>query len=803
MEAHGRLVARPRLAARVRDALDTGALLLTAGAGCGKTTLLEQALLAAPTAWVSCSDAERAPGALLARIIDAVATSVPGASDALAERLAAAPDRVDALAAASELLAELSGLMVEPLVLVLDDAEHLDGAHESLRLLERLIRAEGSPLRVAVASRRPLELRIAKPRGAGRVTEVTAAELAFDVEECAALIRARNGRAEHADAMMEATEGWPLGVALAGSPADGNLRTLRSAPDLRSYFAEELLESLDPQLREAAISSSVAAVVTPGVARALDLPPDLAARVERAGLLIRRASDGVTFTYHPLMREFLLECLDERGPDGRRRLHAAVAAAVAQDGDHPRAIAHWLAAESWLQAVSAIERDSMLLVRTQPDLLRRWLSLLPPHAATLPTMRSLEGQLRWGAGNHAGAIEAFQAAIGGFADHPNPPAEWMARFACSDALIAAGRNDEVEQLRDGWDDPEAADAGIFPLATAMYAAFWLATLGRREESDELTAAVRRHPGWPAVASLEALRQCAIDTPRGRLQEAYAGLESAVLELGDDDPFHRRFYMRACQAIALHDLGRLEDALSMWRRIREGAQEAAARFLVDTSYAWAALLLAQLGRVEEAEAELAQHERLEAGFRDYVADLAEAWTASRRGDAARTVASSEKVLRTVAPGFPMFQYWARADLVPPLVAAGRVDRADALLDEARATIDEAFPGADGRYTRARLLALRAWLGHLDGDHGASDAALLAAWEEAGDSLPHVLRREWPRIEAVVWDALERGVIEPQAGVAAIAAAFPDGASLVAFLDHAVAGVRLAALPVAMRSGDPRV
>ena len=803
MEAHGRLVARPRLAARVRDAIDTGALLLTAGAGCGKTTLLEQALLAAPTAWVSCSDAERAPGALLARIIDAVATSVPGASDALAERLAAAPDRVDALAAASELLAELSGLMVEPLVLVLDDAEHLDGAHESLRLLERLIRAEGSPLRVAVASRRPLELRIAKPRGAGRVTEVTAAELAFDVEECAALIRARNGRAEDADAMMEATEGWPLGVALAGSPADGNLRTLRSAPDLRSYFAEELLESLDPQLREAAISSSVAAVVTPGVARALDLPPDLAARVERAGLLIRRASDGVTFTYHPLMREFLLECLDERGPDGRRRLHAAVAAAVAQDGDHPRAIAHWLAAESWLQAVSAIERESMLLVRTQPDLLRRWLSLLPPHAATLPTMRSLEGQLRWGAGNHAGAIEAFQAAIGGFADHPNPPAEWMARFACSDALIAAGRNDEVEQLRDGWDDPEAADAGIFPLATAMYAAFWLATLGRREESDELTAAVRRHPGWPAVASLEALRQCAIDTPRGRLQEAYTGLESAVLELGDNDPFHRRFYMRACQAIALHDLGRLEDALSMWRRVREGAQEAAARFLVDTSYAWAALLLAQLGRVEEAEAELAQHERLEAGFRDYVADLAEAWTASRRGDAARTVASSEKVLRTVAPGFPMFQYWARADLVPPLVAAGRVDRADALLEEARATIDEAFPGADGRYTRARLLALRAWLGHLDGDHGASDAALLAAWEEAGDSLPHVLRREWPRIEAVVWGALERGVIEPEAGVAAIAAAFPDGASLVAFVDHAVAGVRLAALPVAMRSGDPRV
>jgi ATP/maltotriose-dependent transcriptional regulator MalT/DNA-binding SARP family transcriptional activator len=779
--------------------------------------VLEQALgqVASPTAWVSCSEAERAPGALLARIMHAIATSVPGASDALAERLAAAPDRVDALAATNELLAELSRLLVEPLVLVLDDAEHLDGADESLQLLERLIRAEGSPLRVAVASRRPLELRIAKPRGAGRVTAVTAVELAFDVEECAALIKARSGHDSPPDqvgAVMEATEGWPLGVALASSlvearpPADGNtmsLRTLRSAPDLRAYLAEELLESLDPELREAATSSSVAAVVTPGVSSALDLPPpDLAARVERAGVLIRRVSDGGAFTYHPLLREFLLERLDERGPDARRMLHAAVAPVVAQEGDHTRAIEHWLAAESWQEAVSAIERESMPLVRTQPDLLRHWLSRLPPDVGSLPTTRALHGQLDWGAGDHAKAIEAFQAAIRAFPDHPNPAAEWMARFACADALFSVGRYDEIRQLLDGWDGPGATGAGMFPLATAMYSALLLATFGRFEESEEVAAALSEHPAWAAVASLEAMRQCFVDTPRGRLEEAYAGLESAIGALEGNDPFHRSLYMRASQALALHDLGRLEDALSTWRRIREGAREAAARFLVDTSYAWGALLLAQLGRLQEAEAELARHERHEAGWRDHVGDLAEAWTASLRGDTARTIACAEKVLTTVAPGLPMFRYWARADLVPPLVAAGRVDRADALLDEARAVIDEAFPGADGRYTRARLLALRAWLRHLDGDHGRSDAELLAAWEEAGDSLPHVLRREWPRIEAVVWGALERGVIDPQTGVAAIAAAFPDGAPLVAFLDHADAGVRLAALPVAVRSGDPR-
>lgn len=274
---------------------------------------------------------------------------------------------------------------------------------------------------------------------------------------------------------------------------------------------------------------------------------------------------------------------------------------------------------------------------------------------------------------------------------------------------------------------------MFPLATATYAAMWLAAVGRFEESNELAAAVSRHPGSPAVAPLEALRRCFVDTPQGRLEEAYAVLESAVQELEGNDPFNRRFYVRASQAIALQDLGRLTEALEMWMRIRDGAREAAARFLVDTSYAWRALLLAQVGRLEEAEAELAQHERHETSWRDYVGDLAEAWVASLRGDAARTIACADYVVALVAPATSMFQYWARADLVPPLVAVGMLDRAHTLLDEARAAIDEAFPGADGRYTMARLLALRAWLRHLEGDPARADAELVLAWERAEESL----------------------------------------------------------------------
>jgi LuxR family maltose regulon positive regulatory protein len=292
--AQGRSIQRSRLATRVKAAIDAGSVILTAGGGCGKTTVLDQALTDTPAvAWITCSPADRAPGTLLLRIVEAIAAAAPGASDALAERLGVGIERVDALAATRELIAELSRLLIEPLVLVFDDAEQLDDAGESLRLIDELLRAEFPLLHVAVASRRPLDLRVAKPRAAGRLVELTAADLTFDPEECGVLLREWSDQEptpERIDEVMSATEGWPLGVALAVGMVKraGGVRGLGSAPDLRSYLSEELFDSLAPELSEAAVRSSVVRVITPEVARALELPDDLGDRIERAGILLRR-----------------------------------------------------------------------------------------------------------------------------------------------------------------------------------------------------------------------------------------------------------------------------------------------------------------------------------------------------------------------------------------------------------------------------------------------------------------------------------------------------------------------------------
>jgi ATP/maltotriose-dependent transcriptional regulator MalT/DNA-binding SARP family transcriptional activator len=786
-------------------------VLLTAGPGYGKTTLLEQALgdQARPVAWIGCSQSERASGRLLTGILDAISAVAPGVSDALAEHLALAPEQVDPLAAIRVLLADFSRLLVEPLALVFDDAEHLEGADESLLLLSELLRSEVASVHVAIASRRSLNLRIGKPRATGRLTEFTAADLAFDAEECASLLRIRGGREPSPDEIaevMEATEGWPLGIALAaGRATDGAaaVRDLRSAPEARSFLSEELLDPLEPDLREGAISSSVVRLVTPEVASAIGLPADYRERIERAGMVMRRVDNEDAFAYHPLLRELLLERLEmELGEIELRRLHRTVAPAVAAGGDPIEAVEHWLEAQSWDEAVAAIKLEGPRLVRPSAPLVQRWLSRLPAGVRRLPAILSLEGQLEWGAGNHPRAVEALRSAIRGFADEPDPVAEWATRFVLADSLMAIGGFDEAGELARGWDDPSAAAAGVLPAATAVYISIGLAMIGRFDESDALAAAAFRHPDAAVLGPAEALRLAFRDTPQGHLDRTLAGMQAAVAELERFDPFNRRLYFLVVLAQMYAERGRPEEALEIWMRVRKDASGGSGPFLGDTTYAWSAELLAQDGRLAEAEAELAHYRGQETSWRTLIGDLARTSVASLRGDAAETVAWAEATLSTAADGPVIFVHRAVVDLIPSLVRVGRADFAREILDSTYGRIDQTYPGELGRFPRARLIALRAWLHFMEGESDQSDADLLLLWEEAGETLPHILRREWARMEPVVWDGLERGAIGHAPALEALVRAFPEGMQLVPFLEHPAPEVRRAVLEPATESGDPR-
>jgi DNA-binding SARP family transcriptional activator len=813
--AEGRVIERRRLVARIRDAIDSGNVILTAGAGFGKTTLLEQALGArrTPVAWVNCSERERGPGVLLPEIMSSISRVAPGATDALAERLATGIEPIDPRAAMRELIAELSRLLVEPLVVAIDDAEQLDGADGSLRLVADLLRAQAPGLHVAVATRRDLGLRVARVRAAGLLLELSAGDLVFDAAECEEALRSRTGvepTPEQVDAVMEATEGWPLGVGLAAAhPAHGEgpqagprLVSLSSTPQVRAYLSEEILDSLDAEIRAAAIDASLPRAVTPAVAEALGLPGDFADRLERAGMPMRRDGGGRGFAYHPLLREFLTDRVRSELPPGeRRRLHAKVAPAVAADGDSIGAIEHWLEAESWAEAVAGIQRHGRTLVKAHPAMLREWISRLPDEVAGQPLVRALVGQMDWLAGDNTKAIATLQAAVRGFREHPDPPADWLARSILADALFATGRVDEMDEVVGGWDDAGARAAGALAPAAVTYAAVVLAAYARWEDSDRLAAAARAHPAAAFLEPLEALRLMFRDAPRGTLDAIGQRLEEADREMERFDPLSRRAHVLGAAAGIACERGYPERALGIWLRIRKLGGAGGPRGLLDATRAWAALLHAQAGRLAEAEAELSLHRGGEAGYWSFVSALAPAVIASLRADAAQTLEEADRAVAFVEGGPISFKCWVCGDLVPPLVAVGNPGRAAEVIGWGLDQLDRELPGPLGMLPRSRLLGLRAWLHHLEGERDEADADLRACFAEAGEAVRFNLRREWPRLEPLIWDALERETLAPEPVFEQLSRALPEGLQLLSFLEHPAAPVRRAALAPALRSGSP--
>ena len=178
--------------------------------------------------------------------------------DVLAERMHGAPEQVDPERAAGELARELERLLVDPLVLCLDDAETLERSPAALAVVGRLVGGGSTMLRLAAATRRPLGLRVAKERAAGRVTELGPAELAFSAADCEAylrLVRGSEPSPEEVDSLMEETEGWPLGVVLAGTGAEPRGP---SRPLLDAYFEEEVLTALSADARRQLLAAAMA-----------------------------------------------------------------------------------------------------------------------------------------------------------------------------------------------------------------------------------------------------------------------------------------------------------------------------------------------------------------------------------------------------------------------------------------------------------------------------------------------------------------------------------------------------------------
>jgi LuxR family maltose regulon positive regulatory protein len=317
------LIARPWLERRLADALATTPLtLVCAPAGFGKTAAVTRqlALLEAGTAvaWIAADeddDLARICACLVAALepFDLPWRTSPDA-------LVAAQDggRAARQAFAFELLNALASAEAARGLIVLDDMHRVTdpAVFEFLdTLLERLPASWG----LLIASRVDPPLALARLRVRNELAEFRQDDLGFSPDEVGDLVRERKLHWSDAQVrqLVERTQGWPAGLGLVLS--QGGSASAAPAGSMRErqvfdYLVTEVLDDLDPVLREFLLRCSVLPELVASRCASVSGQPQAAAlleEIERRGLFasVRGEQNGETvLCLHDLFRD----CLEDR-----------------------------------------------------------------------------------------------------------------------------------------------------------------------------------------------------------------------------------------------------------------------------------------------------------------------------------------------------------------------------------------------------------------------------------------------------------------------------------------------------------
>jgi ATP/maltotriose-dependent transcriptional regulator MalT/DNA-binding SARP family transcriptional activator len=283
-----------------------------------------------------------------------------------------------------------------------------------------------------LASRGEPPFPIDRLRGQGQVLEIAGRELAFTVDEVAAMLAAvlDDGAAPLAPTVSDATGGWPAAVRLVIEalrtvpPAEREQalgRVRRPGGPLFAYLAAEVFEREPPETRELIRTVASLEAFTPELCAALgienaDLTLDSLAR---RGLFLELGRSEIGwFSLDSLMREFVLRHrpLD---PDRRRDLQRRAATWFESQGHIEEALRALLASgEPEPVARMLAEQGRALLRAGALEAVVRAAGALPPELRDA-SIEEVEGAARQIRGDWEGALACFSRVAASSGDlHP-------------------------------------------------------------------------------------------------------------------------------------------------------------------------------------------------------------------------------------------------------------------------------------------------------------------------------------------------------------------------------------------------
>jgi LuxR family maltose regulon positive regulatory protein len=544
-----RAIQRPRLTGLLTDTVGRPLVTLVAPAGYGKTTLLcdwadrdER-----PFAWVTLDHQDNDPACLDASVGLAV-------------------ERVEPQRGTGRF------------VLVLDDLQALHEPAAQAALAALLV---GLPPEVtlALASRRPPPLPVARLRAQRRVLELGPRDLAMDPAEGAAMLALAGlelGR-EDVTRLLLCTEGWPaaltLGAITLAEPSSPSHAAGFGGADrlVADYVRDEILGGLSPERRRFLLETSVLETLTGQFCdRVLQRTGSAATLVElcgQQGLLIPLDRSDERFRHHRLVAETLSTELRRLEPERAAELHRRASDWYRAGGDDDGAVRHavsagdveaaaelvWSSAvpavshgdkhtvEGWLSLFSdrdriatptlALAAASTQLASGQGHLVEHWAqaaAAAPGSSSAVETSaRIMHAALgRQGlARMRADALSAYELTPDG-----SPSRAMCCLLAGTAAQLAGDDGDAVTQLQEGAHRAAVTAPDVHALCLTQLALPALAHGDWEEAGALLTRAraqVERHGlGAYPIAALVLAASALVRAHRGHLEEAQRDLHDA-------------------------------------------------------------------------------------------------------------------------------------------------------------------------------------------------------------------------------------------------------------------------------------
>jgi ATP/maltotriose-dependent transcriptional regulator MalT len=393
------LVARQRLIEVLRAGGRRRLVLIHAPSGFGKTTLAAQwreqlARNGVAVAWLSVDADDNNVVWFLSHLLESIRRVRPELAASLGQVLDEHGD--DAVRYVLTTLIDEIHEKNDPIALVVDDWHRVSDTGTT-GALGFLLDHGCHHLQIIVTSWSRTGLPVSRMRIRDELVEIDCESLRFDLSEAASLFRDVGGvelSGADVEGLTAATDGWAGALQLAtlslrgGADADGLARRISGATDvIGEFLAESVLDTLEPQVCEFLLATSITERTCGGLASALagvTRGQAMLEEVEQRGLFLQRFhEDPSWFRYHQMFAEFLRGRLERDRPDRVEQLHRAASEWFAEHGYLNDAVDHALAAGDPTRAVDLLERDETnLLEQSKMTTFLGIVKKLPPQMVT-------------------------------------------------------------------------------------------------------------------------------------------------------------------------------------------------------------------------------------------------------------------------------------------------------------------------------------------------------------------------------------------------------------------------------------